>query len=356
MRKLNVIGFILLIIMGSLNGQDALFSHLLRNPMLLNPSLQGMQNEPLSLNIGFREQGGSITDGIPIRTFLAGANFNFKSFQDDRFSFGLNVITDNGGDSHIGKDLVYLNFGYLKKMTGSYSKIGEHYLGIGAHFGGGQHSVAWNKFWFGNQYNREFGFIDQGADSGEVAIDQSANGRSGLYYDINSGIHWYANFSTSLSVFAGLSAFHLNRPNISLFEEGDDRLAMRYSTHAGIRIGLNDIGSLIPQVIYTAQGRSDQFIVGSEYALDNQDLLEVTLKFGAFTRFVNNINTAGVESLILSMDVAYSSFRLAMAYDITVSKLSRFNSRRGAWEFNFGYFISREENIGFKAKKKKFRF
>lgn len=338
-----------------LQAQDALFSQFLNTKSLLNPALQSSSNGPVDLHFNFREQGGAISNGLPIQTILAEANFNFKGLGEDKFSFGINLLSDKGGQGHVGKNMSFLNFSYQKKLTGNYSRIGEHYLGFGTQIGGGQYTVGWDRFWFGNQFNREFGFIDGSIDSGEPAINASAVGRSGLIYDINAGASWYANFSEGLSAYCGVAAYHLTSPNISFFDDKVERLAYRYNIHGGANIKMSELLRLSPQLILIRQMQSTQFVLGSDIGIDNDDASEFAVKIGAYGRIVNGINNVSFEALILTFNIHYNRIRFGFGYDITTSPVAKYNGRRGSWEFNFGYQIEKESS-GFRKNRKTFRF
>lgn len=354
--RINWIVILFVIAFGTMNAQDALYSQFHRTSALTNPALSSFQNGPLQFQLNFREQAGSVSDGLPLRTYYALANFNFDSFKEDNFNFGVDVFSDKGGVGHISKNIIHLNFSYLKKLSGEYSNGGAHYLSFGTQLGGGQHSVRWNRFWFGNQYNINGGFVDENLDSGEPVIENSATGTSSIFGDINLGLTWYADFSEGFSAYAGVASYHVNRPNISLFQNEEDRLSLRTNIHAGLYKSINDIVFISPQLIFIDQAQSNQTIFGSEIGIDNNDALEIAMKVGFFGRFVSNYRTAGnFDALIVTANFDYNLIRFGLSYDITVSSLSQYNNGRGAWEFNFTYTLSDDQRSGYRSKRTKFK-
>jgi type IX secretion system PorP/SprF family membrane protein len=346
-KKLYYILFSLLLFCQAGQAQDALFSQLHNSRNLLNPALLALQNNPLEIDLNFREQGGSVSGGLPIRTFQVLANFTHQSFEVDQLSYGISVLNDRGGQGHLGESIVHGHFAYLKKMTGKYSKIGEHYLGIGTSLGGGQKSVDVDNFWFGNQFNEQYNFIEEGKDAKEDILLTGSIARSPIFYDINAGMTWYANFTESFSMNAGVSLFHLNRPNISLIEGQLERQKLRYAMHIGSVNKLSDLLLILPKVQFTRHGKSNLFIVGSEIAMDNGDRNEFAMKFGLFTRTLTNVDNISMDAIIVTLNASYEQFVFGLGYDLTVSKLSRYNNGRGSWEFRLGYaFRGKSDLVG----------
>ena len=339
----------------NIQSQDALFSQYHTVKALLNPSLSAIQNGPLAFQLNFREQAASVSSGTPIRTYYALANFQFNAAKEDKFNFGIDVMSDKGGAGHIGKTMSHLNFSYLKKLSSNYSNTGEHFLSLGTQLGAGQHSTRWGDFWFGNQFDIEGGFVDESIDSGESEIENSAVGSSNLFTDINFGLSWYANLSEKFSAYAGASMYHMNRPNISLFAGEVTRLSSRINFHGGMNIGVGEIVNVNPQAIYITQGKSNQFILGSEIGIDNKDDFEIAMKLGVFARFVSNYNNFGPDAMVVSATFDYNKLRFALAYDLTISALSKYNNARGAWEFSFGYLLSDDKLSGYRKPRSKFR-
>ncbi|GLR19689.1 PorP/SprF family type IX secretion system membrane protein [Portibacter lacus] len=333
-----------LTILSDLHAQDALFSQMNKSRNLLNPALLALQNNDLDIDLNFREQGASVSGGLPIRTFQVLANFRSHSFKSDQFTYGLSILSDKGGTGHVGSNMAHLNIGYLKKLTDKYSKIGEHYIGIGAAFGGGQKSVNWSRFWFGNQFDTAFNTVDETKDPREDEILANTNGRSGMFADLNAGLTWYANLKEGLSADLGFSIYHLTQPNISLFENGNEPLTLRYNMHGSLHSKVSDLLSISPSAIFIRQGKSLQFLLGSGIGMDNEDDYEFAIDFGFFARMVSNEGGVGMESLFLTLNSDYNNFRFGLAYDITVSSLAKYNNSKGAWEFRLGYTIPHLRN------------
>ncbi|WP_235297024.1 PorP/SprF family type IX secretion system membrane protein [Portibacter marinus] len=351
-RILHII-FILLAVACS-HAQDPLFSQFMQNKNLLNPSLLSAQSPLVSAKMSFREQGASFSDGLPLRTFQALVNLSHTSFKSDKFSYGLSVLGDKGGTGHVGSNMAHLNFAYLKKLTGQYSKVGEHYLGVGVTAGSGQRAVGWDRFWFGNQFDRTFNYIDTDRDPKEPGL-QGMKGRTGLFADVNVGVHWYGNLNDDLAVQAGLSFYHLNRPNIALFEGAVERLPVRYNAHINAAKGLWEGVTIVQQILYVRQSVAHQLLIGADLQMDNLDASEVVLSLGVIGRFVAQQEISTMDAVILTFNTEYNNIRFGLAYDITVSSLAKYSNGRGAWEMNLGYAFGKTNKTGFHREKRRFR-
>ncbi len=335
--------------------QDALFSQFFQNKNLLNPALLAVQSSPLEVDLSFREQAATVSEGLPIRTFQIAANFSNSSFEVDKISYGIAVLGDKGGRGHLSSNMIHGQFAYLKKLTGRYSKIGEHYLGIGTTLGLGQRSVSGNRFWFGNQFNTTDYLIDNSQNSGELGLDANQRGQSGLITDINLGLTWYGNVNEGLAIQAGFSAYHLGRANISILDGSIERQLMRWNAHASVSKSIYDNLNLIPQLVFVRQGVSHQFLFGSELEIDNLDDGEFVMRIGALGRVVNSARGSLFDSAILSMNIYYKQVKFGFGYDLTLSELSQFNNGRGAWEFNLGYTLRSKNRTGYHREQGRFR-
>lgn len=350
MRKYLVI--IIVIASGlTLKAQDPLFSLVDETPGLLNTSLNAFQNASLKFQVGYKEQGSSFTNKLPLRTLYANVNHKLELFEKDKLSFGLSILGDKGGAGHYTRTFVNLNGGYAKKLTDRYSNFGAQYLAIGAEVGVGQFATGWDRFWFGNQFNTEGGYIDENLSSGETEIDNAIKGRSKMMADINTGLSWYGAFSNKFDAFAGISAFHLNRPDISFLMNSKDPLQLRWNIHGGVNI--KDLNNIFFQgkAVFIKQGNSNLFILGGSVGVEDEDYFEIRPEFGAYLRMANHLNGFGAESLIAKAGFDYNQYSIYLAYDFTISKMSNFNSGRGGWELHLHYnTINTEPSKSWKKK------
>src|SRR5690606_36825099 len=172
--------------------------------------------------------------------------------------FGLMFIHDNAGAAHLEST----------NISGSYAyKI---------HFGNG---------WVATP-GLQFGYVVRSLDFGKLLLnDQIGFGNSGIAPGtvdpkvLNMDKTDYFDFSTGLLLYNerswfGASVYHLNRPEFSLLE-GDERLAAKYSVHAGVRTRLYNgpidrgrVSSVSPSFISKKHGGLQQVDMGLSFYHD----------------------------------------------------------------------------------------
>jgi hypothetical protein len=89
--------------------------------------------------------------------------------------------------------------------------------------------------------------------------------------------------------------------------------------------------------IYSKQGVFHEFSskVGLTYAATDE--YDITFGIAMAPRMVQNFEGLGIESLSFQVFLEKRHYRFTFSYDATMSRLSDFNSGRGAFEFSFAY-------------------
>jgi type IX secretion system PorP/SprF family membrane protein len=167
------------------------------------------------------------------------------------------------------------------------------------------------------------------------------------YFDMaGGGLYFTENF------WAGLSMSHINRPNQSLFMEGDARLPMRTSVHAGYRFPLDKMRlarsetRMTLAAHYKAQGTWDQFDLGGY--IDHQRLSAGLWYRGLpiFKAYKPGYGNSEAVILMVGFETE-QQLRFVYSYDITISKLTMKSG--GAHELSMIYEWPRQ------SKKRKHR-
>ena len=71
----------------------------------------------------------------------------------------------------------------------------------------------------------------------------------------------------------------------------------------------------------------------------NNDLNELALRAGAWTRVVNKLDKGvQVDAVTIVAMLELNRWMLGLSYDLTVSSLTRANNSRGAFEISMTYF------------------
>jgi hypothetical protein len=89
--------------------------------------------------------------------------------------------------------------------------------------------------------------------------------------------------------------------------------------------------------------------------MDNGDRNEFAMKFGLFTRTLSNVENISMDAIIVTLNASYEQFVFGLGYDLTVSKLSRYNNGRGSWEFRLGYAFRGKSDLGGGKKAPRYR-
>jgi type IX secretion system PorP/SprF family membrane protein len=332
------------IVASNIQAQDARFSQYYASPMRINPAITGAFEGNWRVSGNYRSQFGTVL-GKPYTTFSANGAIKMPVANKDYFAIGLAAASDVAGSTNYQQTDVAISASYMKKLSKARKRYGrnkmESYLSAGGQVGFGQRGVNWVNITYSTQYMQEDGTYNQGINSGE-----SANVRNNkIYPDMNVGLMWSANFGKRRNVYIGGAAYHLNRPDISLFNEAPrdtsgnvigtpvERLYTRWVGHAGgeILLGKNTSSlSLVPGVVIMAQGPSLEINLGTSIRYQGSKFDDFAFRAGVWTRFSNRVNLAvasdaaklASESVIILMGLDYKGMQFGFSYDATVSTLN----------------------------------
>lgn len=289
--------------------QDVSFSQYYGNPLYLNPALAGSKICP-RLTLNYRNQWPSIP-----------ATFVDYSVSYDQFidavsgGIGLVVINENQAAGTLNSTTVGAMYAFrvnlTKNLTMSAALQGSYI----------QTKLDWDKFVFGDQLVGG-DLLGQLPPTAETPPDRLNLGM----IDFSSGIL----FGYRERLYGGFAAHHMNQPDNSFYSNGDSKLAMKYTLHAGalidVRQGLQngDVEdlSISPNVMYQQQGEFHQLNVG------------VYLNFYPFVVggwFRHNFENP--DAVIALIGFMQPKFKLGYSYDYTVSQLT--NNTGGAHEISF---------------------
>lgn len=318
-----------------LYAQDPRFSQYYASPWNLNPAMSGVFNGRWRINANYRDQWNSVLSPVPFRTYAASYDYRFNvGYNDDYASFGFGAMHDEAGTARFSQNKAQIGGSFIKQLSGGYRQA-SHYLAAGAQLGMGQHSLDWGKLWFSRQFDLANERPDASLSSGEGDI----NGSTNLYLDFNAGLMWYTLFGENGFVYAGISGQHLNRPDVAFVNNSGEAMYQRWSAHAGGQLPLNDNISLLPGVLLMKQGPSFETDLGLNLRYSNNDYNELALRFGAWGRIGNRLNSGvQMDAVTVVGMLEYNRYMLGLSYDITVSNLTLANNARGAFEVSFTYF------------------
>ena len=157
----------------------------------------------------------------------------------------------------------------------------------------------------------------------------------------------FFDFSSSLlfnndDSWLGITVRHLNKPNISLTQNGNSPLDIFWSVHSKYYLPLLENFStwlaskskLYVLANFMKQADSNRFDIGFQYVFDNQFAIGVTaatvpIKSNEYSTLLNSVNSF--------MSLKWDKFRFGYSYDMNTTKLS---NTGGVHEFSIGYDFS----------------
>ncbi len=308
-------------------GQDVHFSSMDYSPLTLNPALAGA-NYDLQANINYRTQWNSIA--APFQTIAASTDMRLNSnkrTKSGHLAAGISFFNDRAGEERIATNNVNLSLAYHLMADRNNT------IGLGLYGGFGQRSFDPNGGMWGSQY-------DGMAYDPALASGETFNNASFSMFDVGAGLVYTYSEDESrmrsndgLKVNAGFAVYHVNRPNFSFINDGDENLYMRYSGFANASIGIGSTTMSIDPALYAQfQGPAMEILMGADYrVLLNEgskvtgNLQRTSIGMGLFYR--------NQDALIARLLMDYGGITAGFSYDFNVSSLSEVSRARGGAEF-----------------------
>jgi type IX secretion system PorP/SprF family membrane protein len=191
---------------------------------------------------------------------------------------------------------------------------------------------------FGDQYT-DRGFI-QGSVSGDAGL--LGGSPTNKYLDFSTGGLFYSDW-----FWIGASAHHINRPNQDFVVSANNRLPMKGSVHAGLRIPLAGYTGLVdemdreisfsPVVMYKFQGKYDQLDLGA-YLTYSPITIGAYYRGIPFKKYNQTINNHDAVALLAGYRV--DKFSIGYSYDATISTLG---NSGGSHELSLSYIFEKPE-------------
>ncbi|MFN3402544.1 MAG: type IX secretion system membrane protein PorP/SprF [Cytophagaceae bacterium] len=310
-------------------GQDFQLSQFYSAPSLLNPGLAGASG---GTRVGLNARNQWSLIGHPIKVNALSLDHYFSDFNS---GIGIVAITEKAGSGALKNQKLGLIYSYNLSISDKWK------LRTGLQFAFASRSLNSADLLFGDQIHQDAITGTQETISGRMVKN---------YFDFSGG--------TVLSrenFWIGLSAFHLNNPNVS-FTERTSELPLLLSLQGGYKFIIesgsvknsydqSNEKSLTPTFLYKAQGAFRQLDLGVY-----MDFEPVVL--GVWYRGVPGnemLSSKGREAVVLLAGATYKEFRFGYSYDITVSKLSVTNSG-GAHEISCSYVFKEKQSRKPKVK------
>lgn len=273
------------------SGQDVHFSQFTADRMNLNPSMIGnFSDNDSRFSIQRKSQWNSVS--VPFSSFSS--SYEKKNIFND-YNLGIQFLNDKSGDSKLS--LNQINLALSKNLNN---------LSIGAVIGFCQKSIDYTNLIFEDE---------------EQLLKYNYN-----YPDVGIGLSYKTFPSEILSYNFGISAFHLNEPNNSFYEDEIVKLPLKNNFYFKLEYDHLTSFTIIPEVFFTNQGMSNELLIGSQAEIKSKNI-----KIIPFTYYRLE------DAIILGFGIMKDNLTANISYDINVSDLSIASNNRGGFEFSVIY-------------------
>lgn len=315
-----------------INAQDIHYSQFNASPQNLNPAQTGLFDGDWRFVGNYRSQWSSIP--VPYKTFSLATDTRLKTkLKNDVPALGLIINNDRSGDSKFTTSQIFISGSYIKKLN----KDSTHFLSLALQPGISTKSFDINALTFDNQY-------DGDNYNASLASGENFSKTRITYFDMGGGLTYLWRKNSRTKVNFGVSAFHLNRPKQSFFNNDEIRLDVK-TTISGIgEIPVTAKVDLLPSFLYQHQGKFHETLLGlfGKYYLSPVNGMETAVSLGAFYRLK--------DAFILAANMDYRNFNVGLSYDINTSRLREATNRRGGFEISVIYIFKKIQP--FVAKKR----
>lgn len=305
--------------LGNVQAQDLHFSQFPHSPLNFNPAEAGNSAGDLRINGLHRRQWNSVP--VPYISFAMGADVKLFPLTGlmRGFNAGLQVNHDKAGDGNLQQ----LDFAFSLNKNFYLSEDSVHSVRAGISAGFSQRSIDFNSMTYDAQWN---------GDVFNPDLPRGENGTSERkgYFDLGAGAG-YTYLQENRRISAGFALFHLNKPDQSFYNDGKAELPQLMRIYSMAEIGMNDIISIMPAVMFSSQEKFREFVIGSEikYILKTEGRKGYAAGAGLFLR-------TG-DAVIPMVSVYVNKFRFGISYDINISEFNSATRSKGGPEFSITY-------------------
>lgn len=287
---------------------DPHFSQYYIQPSTLNPALTGAMQGDYRVSAIWKSQYANT---------LSSRGVSAEMSTNRNLNVGVNVFNQASADKAYQYTTAALSLAY----TGV--RFNNHYIAMALQAGVINRYFNRSKLQFGDQWTMGMGFDE--TNVGEEIFNKP----SVTVLDAGAGIFYYdATPEKKVNLFGGFSAFHLSRPTDPFISDGDkEKMPIRYSVHAGAKILVNELFSIVPNVLYMRQGQAEEKAAGAYLQVNASE--KTDLLFGANVRLGN--------AIIPFAGFFYKGLTVGMSYDIGISDKSTVSINRNSMEVSLSY-------------------
>jgi len=306
-KKLTIIFSITVTLYSTTFSQDVSYINPTNALMQTNPAYASFDND-LKFIMNYRSQYSAIGQNFksPVINLVVPM---FDKTKTKRWgSIGISFISDKAGEvAYLSNTGINISFAYnimiSKKQSVSAALSGGFY----------RRTINTNSFTTGSQYIQNSGF-DPSLPINETLFNQSKS-----YPDIAAGIIWqYNDGHKTPKYYAGISVYHLNRPDVS-FSDFRSELDFRYSFQGGFRLFSKEQLSISPELTVYYTNDALRYNIGTKF-----DFPLATSNKGVLKNASMSVTPRYISGNIIACNIDFNqrNYSVGFGYEYNTADLS----------------------------------
>ena len=293
---------------------DPHFTQYYVHPAWLNPALTGAFDGDYRAAAIYRNQWSSVASAFS----TTGVSLDLTTPKN--LNLGLNILNQRAGDGGYNYTTAYGNAAFTAIRFGS---AGQHRISLALQAGLIQRRFNTSKLTFGDQWNPVTGY------NGTNATKEVFGRTSSTVFDAGAGILYFdASPGKKANLFGGFAVSHLTRPDDSFASnDGNAKMPMRYTLHAGVRLRIADNLALTPHGLFLRQGNAEEKMIGAYAQLSANT--NTSLLLGANFRIQ--------DAIAVQAGYSFDNMVLSASYDINVSNLGKMVHGVNSFEISLAF-------------------
>lgn len=318
---------LVVISIGRCYAQDPHFSQFHASPLTLSPAMTGYMQSDYRVSANFRTQYWSVGSSFATSTF----SFENKikspnSNGNDGFAIGILGLYDKSSS------------GGFKSMnlavSGAYHRVldfeNTHIVSVGFQATFSTRNLNVNGLSFASQFTS--GGFDLTAPNNENNLSSNRS-----YGDFNTGLVYTYNTDKN-KMYLGSALYHINRPNISFYNDAKYKLPMRFGIHAGGKFLTGDNNNFVLfSTSYMVQAKATDIILGGAYGINlGNEEKPFDISGGFWYR--------NKDAIIPYIGMTFGKYQMGLTYDIVNSGLKVASPKTGGFEVSIKYNGMKKKN------------
>jgi len=311
MKQIGLIVFIIFLQL-ALYSQDinVILPHYLTSTHL-NPAFTGLHESRYRFSLRAQDEWLKPSRLDFFNHYQVAAEMKIVGWKRDQLSAGMEVRHAVLGSSKFASTAGVLSLAYTRQIFGTGIKRGGHFISFGAEYGFGQNTINATNLIFGDQIDPTTGNTNGNPTQDPAGIFRVT------YGDLSAGLLWYWMEEKRFDLAAGVAAYHLNRPNVSML--GDQvSLYMRWNGFLTAGIHLTPKVKLEPGLIMHWQGPHSTMFTGSNIRFGVMDTENFSFKTGLWFQGNERDNNFNLTYLHFLVSLGMQKWDVSLGYGLNL--------------------------------------